>query len=266
MDVERELVLMAVAAAVGAVVEMDVCGGVAVLVVLPHDKGTDSVEITAFEGEDVDFGKRICAEEERSVAFALAEGGDGGVFWLADTAVGPFVVAVHISEPHDIAVVDGGEGEFGCDVVERCVEEGDEGGIVRVVEARMEGGFDCIYKRIKGIEMVGGGAFIPEAVFQDTVLELEKHTAFAENGLLDERMVADGEADGGDGGIVPCLPIADARVVAENGDGDFAEQLVFDGLMVFWCEAWAVVGEIIAPCHGDDGDGFVQCLREHAAA
>ena len=48
--------------------------------------------------------------------------------------------------------------------------------------------------------------------------------------------------------------------------GDFTEQLVVDGLVVFCREAWAVIDEIVAPCHGDDADGFVQRLGEHAAA
>ena len=124
---------MAVATAMGAIVEMDVCGRPSIRIVLPHDHGTDAVEITALKGENVDFRQFIGTEEEWSFAFAVAEGGDGGVFGLADTVEGPFVVAVHVAKLHDIAVVDGGEGEFGRDIVERCVEEGDEGGIMGVV-------------------------------------------------------------------------------------------------------------------------------------
>ena len=130
----------------------------------------------------------------------------------------------------------------------------------------MKGGFNCKDKGVKGIEMVGGGSFIPEAVFQDAVFELEQHAAFAVKGLLDERLVADGEADGGHARVVPCLPVADARVIAQDGDGDFTEQLVVDGLVVICREAWTVIDKIVAPCHGDDADGFVQCLGEHAAA
>ena len=143
VDVESELILMAVAAAVRTVVEMDIGGRSAVAVVLSHDHGTDTVEITALKGENVDFRQFVHSEEESAFAFPLAEGGDGGVFRLADAAVGPFVVAVHVAELHDVAVVDGGESQFRRDVVERRVEEGDEGGIMRVVEPGMERGFNC---------------------------------------------------------------------------------------------------------------------------
>ncbi len=102
-----------------------------------------------------------------------------------------------------------------------------------VIEPCVKGGFNRKYQSVKGIEMVGGRSFKPEAVFQNAVFELEQHAAFAEDSLLDERLVADGETNGGDGGVVPRLPIADARIMTQNGDGDFAEQLVFNGFMIF---------------------------------
>ncbi len=123
VDIEGEFVLMAVATAMGAVVEMDVCGRPSIRIVLPHDHGTDAIEITALKGENINFRQFIGTEEERAFAFAVAEGGNGGVFRLADAVKGPFVVAVHVAELHDIAIVDGGESEFGRDVVERRVEE-----------------------------------------------------------------------------------------------------------------------------------------------